>query len=65
MAEIRDRQEMEKLEKQKRRNEGERGRDICPEGAKDCLWIGRRQMWPIGKWWFMKEEGNPMLGCGV
>lgn len=27
--------------------EGRRG--VAPED-KDCLWIERRQMWPIGKW---------------
>jgi hypothetical protein len=31
--------------------------------TKDCLWIGKRQVWPIGKWWFIKVQGgNPVLG---
>ena len=33
-----------------------RGRGICAptvgRETKDCLWIERRQMWPIGKWRF-------------
>lgn len=24
----------------------------------DCLWIGERQMWPIGKWQFVKGKGR-------
>lgn len=38
---------------------------ICPPGTKDCLWIERRQMWSIGKGWFIKVQGDsvpPMLG---
>ena len=27
-------------------------------GTKDCLWIERRQMWPIGKWQFIKGKEN-------
>ena len=31
-------------------------------GTKDCLWIKRRQMWPIGKWRFIKvNEETPCL----
>jgi len=30
--------------------------DIHPGGAKDCLWVERRQMWLIGKWQFLKGK---------
>jgi hypothetical protein len=34
--------------------------------AQVCLWIVRRQTWPLGKWQFMKiKGGNPALGCSV
>lgn len=39
----------------------ERGRDICPGVVeKDCLWIGKREKWPISKWQFIKvkRRGN-------
>lgn len=44
---------------------------ICPSGGggehktdKDfCLWLERRQTWPIGNWHFIKvKRGNCMLG---
>lgn len=39
--------------------QGRGGRDIYPEGTKDCLWIKKKQMWPIGKWQFIKKKkGN-------
>lgn len=41
-----------------RKGEGRGGRNICPRGAKDCLWIGRRGTWPIGKWTFIKVKGD-------
>lgn len=47
---------------QRRRETRERergGRDICPEGTQDCLWIEKKQMWPIGKWQFIKKKGEP------
>ena len=38
------------------KRQGRSGRGICPGGTKDCLWIERRQMWPIGKWQFIKVK---------
>lgn len=44
-------------------------RDIAQERVgettKDCLWIESGQMWTIGKWWIIKGEREPMLGCVV
>jgi hypothetical protein len=34
------------------RGQGRRSRDICP------LFIKRRQMWPVGKWLFIKDKGK-------
>ena len=31
------------------------------QGTKDCLWIDRRQMWPIGKGWFYKGTRGKTL----
>lgn len=28
--------------------------------TKDCLRIERRQMWLIGKWWFIKGKGETL-----
>lgn len=28
---------------------------------KDCPWIERRQMWPIGKWQFIVVKGDPRV----
>jgi hypothetical protein len=37
----------------------EKGKGIKgEEGAKDSLWIERRQMWHIGKWQFIKVQGE-------
>lgn len=45
---IRDkRQEVEEGEGKKQERVGVG--DICPRATKDCFWIERRQMWPIGK----------------
>jgi hypothetical protein len=33
---------------------------LSQSGAKACLWIERRQMWPVGKWQFIKEKGKTM-----
>ena len=40
------------MEKKREQGKGERG--ICPGGRKDCLWIERRQIWPIDKCWVIK-----------
>lgn len=36
----------------------ERGQGELSWGTKNCLWIQRRQMWPIHKWWFIKLRGK-------
>lgn len=47
----------------KRKGTREKGKGICPKGAKNFLWIKRRQMWPKGKWQFIKVKGEtPALG---
>ena len=28
------------------------------KATKDCLWLERQQMWPIGKRWFIKIKGE-------
>lgn len=28
---------------------GREGRDICPRGTKDCFWIERKEIWPMGR----------------
>ena len=38
----------------------QRGRHICPWGTKDCLCVEKRQMWPIGKWQFLKGNQVPL-----
>ncbi|KRY96827.1 hypothetical protein T4B_1446 [Trichinella pseudospiralis] len=38
---------------------------FIPEGTKDCLWIERRQMWPIGKWQFIKVSQRGLLIAGL
>ena len=45
--------------------EANKGEIFVPGGGspKDCLWIERRQTWPIGKWQFIKAKGEtPCLG---
>jgi hypothetical protein len=49
----------DKGQEKKKKEQVKGGRDVCPRGAKDCLWIERRWMWPIGKWHFIKVKGNP------
>lgn len=46
---------------------GREGRGISPRGTKDCPWVERRQIWPMGKWQFVYKgiRGNPVLGWGV
>ena len=39
----------------------ERGKRFLSWRSKDCLWIERRQMWPIGKWQFIKVKGDPCV----
>jgi hypothetical protein len=29
--------------------------------TRDSLWIERRQMWPTGQWWFIKEKREPRV----
>ena len=46
--------------REKRRGQWRRGRGICPEETKDFLWIEMRQMWPLGKWQFIKGKEKPL-----
>jgi hypothetical protein len=43
-------------EREGERSKGEEQGILVHKG--DCLWIKRRQMWPIGKWWFRKLKGE-------
>jgi hypothetical protein len=36
----------------------DRGKEYSSWQGKDCLWIKRRQMWPIEKWPFIKVKGE-------
>jgi hypothetical protein len=41
------------------KEKGTRKRDegyLSQSGAKDCLWIAKRQTWPIDKWQFIKIQ---------
>ena len=41
----------------KERGTRQRGQGYLPRyGAKDCLWIERRQMWSTGKWQFIEVK---------
>ena len=42
-----------------------RGQGYLSQGTKDCLWIEKRQKWPIGKWQFIKvqEETRVRMRC--
>jgi hypothetical protein len=49
------RQEIE--DREKGRGTRQRGQGYLPRyGAKDCLWIERRQMWSTGKWQFIEVK---------
>ena len=41
-------------------DKGEGEGTSVPEGQRQPL--ERRQKWPTGKWQFIKERGNPVLG---
>lgn len=33
-----------------------------PRGTKDCLWVERRDTWPIGKWQYINVKLSSVLG---
>lgn len=51
------RQEIEK-EGEGEGNKRERKGYLSWRGTKDCLWRERKQIWHIGKWWFIKVKGE-------
>lgn len=56
-------QKNRKQEIQRKREKGkgtrERGkRYLSLRRTKDCLWMERRQTWPVGKWQFRKGKGE-------
>lgn len=57
----------DKDRRQRKREDKQEGRDgvrkkgkgcLSRSGSKDCFWVERRQMWPAGKWWFIKVKGK-------
>lgn len=58
------RQEIEG-EEERERNKGEGLGYLSQSGTKDCFWIARRQMWPTGKWQFIKEKGEHCVRMSV
>lgn len=42
-------------------NKGEGKWVFVLEGMKDCLWIEKRQMWPIRKWEVIKVRGATLI----
>ena len=46
--------------REKGKGTNERAEDICSRRTKDCLWIERRQTWPIGKEQFVNVKGKTL-----